>query len=254
MIFVLSLHRVSNTRVLKLMFNLSWSGGSLARLWVATLPTLLSQFNLFMKKNVISFLIASVLAVISMSGVFVGNESSAASSCPFSDVYTDDYYYDAVIWAYKNGITEGKDELHFGPKDLAKRSDVVVMLWKAVGCPVVDYAINLDDVDEDAEYAEAVRWALSEKITFGTSETTFSPDEICNRAQMITLIARFAGVEDTETDSKFEDVKPAAYYAAAVKWAKDNGITDGTSETTFSPDIDCTRAQAVTFLYRLKVK
>ena len=167
------------------------------------------------------------------------------------DVKASDYYYDSVLWAYKNGICNGIDNVHFGPNAPVTRAQVVTFLWRAAGKPVVDYAMNMADVTSDAYYAEAVRWALAEGITKGTSDTTFSPDAVCTRGQIVTFLARFAGVKDAETVSAFTDVKPTDFFAAAVKWAKDNGVTSGTSETKFSPNDNCTRAQVVTFLYRL---
>lgn len=99
-------------------------------------------------------------------------------------------------------------------------------------------------------YEKAVAWAIEQGITKGTSDTTFSPDMVCTRAHIVTFLARFAGVEDTDTQSVFEDVKTTDYFAAAVKWAKDNGITEGVTATLFAPDNDCTRAQVITFLWR----
>ena len=111
--------------------------------------------------------------------------------------------------------------------------------------------MQMDDVKSGAE---AVRWALREGVTMGTSDMTFSPDAVCTRGQIVTFLARFAGVKDADTASVFNDVKSSDYFAAAVKWAKDNGVTSGTSATTFSPSANCTRAQVVTFLYRWMVK
>lgn len=173
----------------------------------------------------------------------------------FADVTADDYFYNAVKWAARKGITEGTDDTHFSPNDPITRAQAVTFLWRAAGSPKpTGNALKFTDVESGSYYEKAVAWAIEKGITKGTTDTTFSPEAICNRAQIITFLARFAGVEDADTESVFTDVPSTAYYAAAVKWAKDNGITDGTSETTFSPDIDCTRAQAVTFLYRLKVK
>ena len=130
----------------------------------------------------------------------------------------------------------------------------MTFLWRAASCPVVNYYMNMSDVKSGEYYTEAVRWALSEGITKGTSATTFDPDAICTRGQIVTFLARFAGVEDADTASAFTDVKTTDYFAAAVKWAKDNKVTEGTSATMFSPNDDCTRAQVVTFLYRWMVK
>ena len=170
------------------------------------------------------------------------------------DVKASDYCYDAVLWAYENEICEGTDYVHFSPNAPVTRGQVVTFLWRAAGKPVVNYAMNMDDVKSGEYYTEAVRWALSEGITRGTDTTTFSPDEVCTRGQIVTLLARFADVEDTDTESVFSDVPATEFFAAAVKWAKDNGVTDGVTETTFAPYADCTRAQVVTFLYRWMVR
>ena len=172
----------------------------------------------------------------------------------FVDVAESEYYADAVRWAATNGITNGTDDVHFSPDMGTTRAQVVTFLWRAAGCPVVNYYMNMSDVKSGEYYTEAVRWALSEGITKGTSATTFDPDAICTRGQIVTFLARFAGVADADTASVFTDVNATDYFAAAVKWAKDNGVTEGTSATTFSPNDDCIRAQVVTFLYRWMVK
>ena len=176
------------------------------------------------------------------------------AALPFIDVAEDSYYADAVRWAYLNKVTEGTSATAFSPNAPVTRAQVVTFLWRAAGCPVVNCAMNMSDVKADAYYTEAVRWALSEGITKGTGISTFSPNMVCTRGQIVTFLARFAGVEDADTASGFSDVKSTDYFAAAVKWAKDNKVTEGTSATTFSPNADCTRAQVVTFLYRWMVK
>ena len=169
----------------------------------------------------------------------------------FHDVNEKDYFYDAVIWAQQNGISNGIDATHFAPNKAASRAEVVAFLWRAAGCPEPSAGVSkFADVHESAYYAKAVSWAVEHGITYGTSDTMFSPDITCTRGQIVTFLARLAGVKDTETESVFSDVKSTDYFAAAVKWAKDNGITMGTTATTFSPNADCTRGQIVTFLYR----
>ena len=178
---------------------------------------------------------------------------SAGYVMPYMDVSIGDYFYDAVEWADQNDITDGVDAQHFAPDAPVTRAQVVTFLWRAAGCPMVNYAMNVTDV-EGKYYTEAVRWALAEGITKGTSETTFSPDMICTRGQIVAFLARFAGVQDAQTESVFADVQPTDFFAAAVRWAKDNGVTAGTSDTTFGPNEACTRAQVVTFLYRWMVR
>lgn len=169
---------------------------------------------------------------------------------PFRDVPTDAYYYEAVKWAQKKGITGGIGNDLFGPYQPCTRAQIVTFLWRAAGSPVVNYAMDLTDVPGDAYYAEAVRWALSQGITTGTADGKFSPNAPCTRAQSVTFLFR-ASKASADGAPAFSDVAADAYYAEAVKWATDNGITNGTTSSTFSPAGGCTRAQIVTFLWRL---
>lgn len=168
----------------------------------------------------------------------------------FVDVKTGDYFYDAVLWAVGKGITNGTSAETFSPEAPCTRAQIVTFLWRAAGSPVVNYAMDLSDVAGDAYYAEAVRWALSEGITTGTSADQFSPDATCTREQAVTFLYRAAGSPAVSGESAFEDVGADAYYARAVAWAAQNGVTNGISQTLFGTGSDCTRAQIVTFLYR----
>ncbi|MDO4812508.1 MAG: S-layer homology domain-containing protein [Eubacteriales bacterium] len=173
----------------------------------------------------------------------------------FVDVPVSEYYYDAVLWAAENGITSGTDAVRFSPNMGTTRAQVVTFLWRAAGCPEAEHtAAVFKDVSPDAYYVKAVEWVLSKGITKGTSETAFSPDMICTRAHIAAFMARFAGVVDADCQTGFTDVSVNAYYASAVAWMLANGVTEGTTATTYSPDADCTRAQIVTFLYRWMVK
>lgn len=168
----------------------------------------------------------------------------------FVDVKTGDYFYDAVLWAVEKGITNGTSAETFSPEAPCTRAQIVTFLWRAAGSPVVNYAMNMTDVAGDAYYAEAVRWALSEGITTGTSADQFSPDATCTREQAVTFLYRAAGSPAVSGESAFEDVGADAYYARAVAWAAQNGVTNGISQALFGTGSDCTRAQIVTFLYR----
>ena len=168
----------------------------------------------------------------------------------FVDVKTGDYFYDAVLWAVEKGITNGTSAETFSPEAPCTRAQIVTFLWRAAGSPVVNYAMDLSDVAGDAYYAEAVRWALSEGITTGTSADQFSPDAPCTREQAVTFLYRAAGSPAVSGESAFEDVGADAYYARAVAWAAQNGVTNGISQALFGTGSDCTRAQIVTFLYR----
>lgn len=168
----------------------------------------------------------------------------------FVDVKTGDYFYDAVLWAVEKGITNGTSAETFSPEAPCTRAQIVTFLWRAAGSPVVNYAMDLSDVAGDAYYAEAVRWALSEGITTGTSADQFSPDATCTREQAVTFLYRAAGSPAVSGESAFEDVGADAYYAHAVAWAAQNGVTNGISQALFGTGNDCSRAQIVTFLYR----
>ena len=170
---------------------------------------------------------------------------------PYRDVSKDSYYYDAVQWASNKGITNGVADGVFAPDWVCTRGQIVTFLWRSVGSPAPKTAeMTFADVAEDAYYAQAVLWAVENGITKGTSETTFSPNETCTRAHAVAFLYRLAG-SPAVTGSSFQDVAADAYYNAAVAWAVQQGITKGTSETTFSPNETCTRAQIVTFLYRM---
>ena len=169
---------------------------------------------------------------------------------PFGDVSADAYYNQAVQWAQEKGITDGISSDLFGPDQPCTRSQIVTFLWRAAGSPEPKgTAAGMTDVVPGSYYAKAVAWAVENGITTGTAEGTFSPDATCTRAQAVTFLARAQNAKATGKTA-FSDVPADSYFADAVAWAQANGVTTGTSETTFSPDSDCTRAQIVTFLYR----
>jgi parallel beta-helix repeat protein len=175
----------------------------------------------------------------------------------FVDVKADDYFYDAVLWAAKNGITLGVDDTHFAPMAITTRGQMVTFLWRAAGSPEpTATTCAFTDVKADEYYYKAILWAAETGLTKGTSDTTFSPDAEVSRGQTVTFLARLNGVKDDASgySHNFADVKTTDYYNNAVAWAATNKITDGTSATTFSPDDDCLRGQIVTFLYRNFVK
>ena len=171
---------------------------------------------------------------------------------PFQDVPDDAYYFEAVNWAVANNVTNGTSETTFSPNVGCTRAQVVTFLWRAAGQPEPTEGTNpFTDVKEGTYYYKAVLWAVEKGITNGTSETTFDPDETCTRGQIVTFLWRRAGKPaPTGANNPFADVKPSAYFGSAVLWAVETGITNGTSETTFEPNEDCTRAQVVTFLFR----
>ena len=171
----------------------------------------------------------------------------------FVDVATGSYYEDAVDWAVENGITKGTDDTHFSPDGICTRAQAVTFLWRAAGSPKPETrTMPFTDVPAGSYYYDAVLWAVENGITKGTSDTTFSPNMTCTRAQIVTFLWRSEKSPAAGTANPFADVKSTAYYAGAVLWAVREDITKGTTSTTFSPDADCTRAQIVTFLWRCK--
>ena len=170
---------------------------------------------------------------------------------PFQDVPTDAYYYEAVKWAQKKGITGGIGDGLFGPNQPCTRAQIVTFLWRAAGSPEPEgTAAGMTDVAAGSYYEKAVAWAIENGITTGTADGLFAPDATCTRAQGMTFLFR-ASKASADGMPAFGDVAADAYYAEAVKWATDNGITNGTTSSTFNPGSGCTRAQIVTFLWRL---
>ena len=174
-----------------------------------------------------------------------------AAAVNFVDVPADAYYHDAVLWAVEKGITNGTDTTHFSPDFSCTRAQMVTFLWRASGSPgSKSDAMPFTDVKADSYYYDAVIWATENGITNGISDTTFSPDDICTRAQMVSFLYRMADSPEVSGSTTFADVAADAYYAEAVEWAKMNNITNGIGGGLFGPDYDCTRAQIVTFLWR----
>lgn len=174
----------------------------------------------------------------------------------FVDVPAGAYYYDAVLWAAEGGIVTGTDAVHFSPDASCTRAQLVTFLWRAAGSPAVNYAMNFTDVDGGAYYAEAVRWAASEKIVEGTTAETFAPDAAVTRAQMVTMLYRFAKAQGMDTTQggmairEFDDFDAVPAYALeAMDWAVNAGVLKGDNNRLLPQD-NCTRAQIVTMLYR----
>ena len=176
---------------------------------------------------------------------------TAKSDMSFTDVADKAYYRDAVAWAVENGITKGTTATTFSPNATCTRAQAVTFLWRAAGSPKPETrTMPFTDVPVGSYYYDAVLWAVENGITKGTSDTTFSPDATCSRAQIVAFLWRSEKSPAAGTANPFADVKSTAYYADAVLWAVKEDITKGTTSTTFSPNADCTRAQIVTFLYR----
>ena len=176
-------------------------------------------------------------------------EEEPSTPLTFVDVPTSAYYYDAVYWAVEHGVTNGTSATTFSPDRTVTRAEMVTFLWRAHGSPVATDSNPFIDVGSDSYYYDAVLWAVENGITNGTSATTFSPDATVTRAQAVTFQWRAAGSPSVSGGS-FDDVAADTYYATAVAWAVENGITNGTGGNNFSPDVGVSRAQAVTFLWR----
>ena len=171
----------------------------------------------------------------------------------FVDVPEGSYYEEAVDWAVENGITKGTDDTHFSPDGICTRAQAVTFLWRTAGSPKPEIrTMPFTDVPVGSYYYDAVLWAVENGITKGTSDTTFSPNMTCTRAQIVAFLWRSEKSPAAGTANPFADVKSTAYYADAVLWAVKENITRGTTSKTFSPNADCTRAQIVTFLWRCK--
>lgn len=191
-----------------------------------------------------NFLFSSVLS----DKNYDGSESVAL---PFTDVAEGAYYADAVAWAIQNKVTSGVSATTFAPNASCTRGQMVTFLWKAAGSPEPkSLTTAFTDVKSGAYYEKAVAWAVENKVTTGTSATTFSPDATVTRGQSVTFLWKANNSPAAEGTSTFTDVAAGVYYAPAVAWAVEKGVTSGMSATTFSPNSNCTRAQIVTFLYR----
>ena len=169
---------------------------------------------------------------------------------PFTDVPEDSFYFLPVLWAVDEGITNGASANTFNPGGDLLRAQVVTMLWRHAGSPVVDGANPFDDVKKTDFYYQAVLWAVQNGITNGTTATTFGPMGVCNRAQVVTFLWRYLDSPDAVAENPFTDVDASAWYGMPIGWAVENGVTDGMSATEFGVNTNCSRAHMVTFLYR----
>ncbi len=194
-----------------------------------------------------SFIMPSGGANVRVSFIKAAGNAPAVT---FADVPEGEWFTDAVAWAVANGVTNGTDSTHFSPEDPCTRAQMVTFLWRASGMPEpgsVDMPFT--DVKSGSYYEKAVLWALEKGITTGVDDTHFAPDRTVTRAETVVFLCRFAGA-GAEARDIFEDVPASKWYAAAVTWAMDSGVTNGTGRNRFSPDDFCTRAQIVTFLHR----
>ena len=176
--------------------------------------------------------------------------AAEVKTAPFRDVPVDAYYYDAVKWAAEKGITTGRADGLFGSGRSCTRAQIITFLWRAAGSPAPKGTVSFADVSTGSYYAKAVAWAIENGITGGTGDGLFSPDAACTRAQSAAFLYRAAGSPAVGGNASFADVPADSYYAQAVAWAIENGITDGIGGGLFGANEDCVRAQIVTFLFR----
>ncbi len=193
-----------------------------------------------------------------VNGLF-GGQSSSNSSTPsssgvagFRDVAADSYYANAVTWGVSRGIVQGTSANTFSPDQGCTRGQIVTFLWRAAGAPQVSGSNPFGDVSSSDYCCQACVWAVRQGVAQGTGANTFSPNRTCTRAEAMAFLWRAAGSPSVGGSSGFSDVPSGEYYAAAVTWAHRNGIAEGTSATTFSPNQTCTRAQIIEFIYRWK--
>lgn len=169
----------------------------------------------------------------------------------FYDVPVGAYYYDAVKWAIDKNITNGTTDTTFGPNDTCNRAQAVTFLWRAAGRPEPKGGSgSFTDVPAGSYYDKAVQWAVEQGIVNGTGANTFSPDTVCDRGMIVTLLWRALDKPVVSGGSSFTDVPGNAYYSDAVRWAASNGISNGNGDGTFTPGSNCNRGMIVTFLYR----
>ena len=170
---------------------------------------------------------------------------------PFEDVVEGSFYYDAVAWAVKKGITAGTSATTFSPDNTITRAEAVTFLWRAAGEPEPTSTENpFTDVTENDFFYDAILWAVEKNITVGVTTTTFGPTLACNRAQIVTFLWRYLGEPDAAESNTFTDVEAGAWYEAAVNWAVGAGVTYGVGENLFGVEDSCNRGQAVCFLHR----
>ena len=186
---------------------------------------------------------------VEIAAVFA--EIAEAAGGRFVDVLEDAFYAEAVAWAVERGITNGTDETHFSPNAPCTRAHMVTFLWRAAGSPEpAGTDTGFQDVKAGSYYEKAVAWAVENGITNGVDESRFAPDDTVTRAQTVAFLFRYAKASALVSD-RFVDVSPEAWYAEAVAWAAEKGITKGVDAAHFAPNDDCVRGQIVTFLYRL---
>ena len=193
--------------------------------------------------------LAVLMALVLLLGASPLAMQVHAADSPFTDVSSNDWFYAPVMWAVENGITGGLGNGKFGPNDPCNRAQVVTFLWAANGKPEPKTTVNpFVDVKASDWFYKPVLWAVENGITGGTSPITFSPEDPCNRAAIVTFLYAAAGKPGASGMLPFSDVQATDWYLTPVLWAVEKGITSGLTPTTFGPLATCTRCQVVTFL------
>ena len=196
-------------------------------------------------KRLVAMLMVLVMMMSLAPVAFAANDD-------FEDVASNAWYYNPVNWAVENGITGGISPGKFGPEEKCTRAQVVTFLWAANGKPEPASMNNpFTDVPNSAWYLKPVLWAVENKITSGTTATTFGPDVPCNRATIVTFLYAAAGKPEVSGSSAFSDVKDTDWYLKPVLWAAQNDVTGGIGGGKFGPTDPCNRAAVVTFLYKV---
>ena len=196
-------------------------------------------------------ILAHVLALCMVFTLMPMSVMAQQGQTSFTDVDESAFFYEPVLWAVEEGITNGMTDTTFGPLELCNRAHIITFLWRANGSPKATTVVNpFMDVKEGDFYYDAVLWALENGITNGTAEYIFGATEPCTRAQAVSFLYRAEGKPAYTTENPFTDVAEGTFYYDAALWALENGVTTGATETTFNPDGNCSRAEIVTFLFR----
>ena len=202
--------------------------------------------------RVLNLLLCLVLVLSCLGGI---TASAVEEGFRFEDVKKPgEYYYIPVYWAVEQGITGGTDATHFSPNKPCTRAEIVTFLWAAMGspAPAAETGNPFQDVKKKDYFYSAVLWALENGVTGGVDDSHFSPKKVCTRAEVVSFLWAMGSKTMPESGANpFRDVKKSKFYYNPVLWAVEHGITGGTGDgSSFSPNMECTRAQIVTFLYK----
>ena len=202
------------------------------------------------KKIITTTLTASMLLSMTSPVMADTDQDTSTVKAEFKDVDERVFYYTPVYWAKLNGITFGTSEVTFSPDQPCTRGQMAAFIWRVNGSPEPKKSNYFQDVSPESSFAKAIAWVKEQGITVGTSDTTYSPDQPCTRGQMAAFLWRLSGSPEPEKQDYFADVSESSPFADAIAWAKENGITNGTTDMTYSPDQPCTRGQMTTFLWK----